>query len=93
MPLLLGFGFLTSLLSPRVGHITQICVQPRLKGQGLGYELLRRSLVALAEAGCRKVSLTVTAANLEAVRLYEHVGFEKVHSFPALVWERGECLS
>jgi ribosomal protein S18 acetylase RimI-like enzyme len=84
---------LTSLLSPRVGHITQICVQPRLKGKGLGYELLRRSLVALAEAGCRKVSLTVTAANVEAVRLYERVGFEKVHSFPALVWERAKRLS
>jgi len=84
---------LTSLLSPRVGHITQICVQPRLKGKGLGYELLRRSLAALAEAGCRNVSLTVTAANVEAVRLYERVGFEKVHSFPALVWERGTRLS
>jgi len=80
---------LASMLSSRVGHITQICVQPRLKGKGLGYELLRRSLVALAEAGCRKASLTVTVANSDAVRLYERVGFETAHSFSALVWERG----
>jgi ribosomal protein S18 acetylase RimI-like enzyme len=81
---------LTSMLSPRVGHITQICVQPQLKGKGLGYELLRRSLVALAEAGCRRASLTVTVANTEAVRLYERVGFDIAYTFSALVWERGE---
>jgi ribosomal protein S18 acetylase RimI-like enzyme len=79
---------LTSMLSPGVGHVTQICVVPSLKGSGLGYELLRRSLLALAEAGCRRVSLTVTAANAEALQLYERVGFETAHSFSALVWER-----
>jgi ribosomal protein S18 acetylase RimI-like enzyme len=78
---------LASMLSPGVGHITQICVAPILKGKGLGYELLRRSLVALAEAGCHKASLTVTAANADAVRLYERVGFEKAHDFSALVWD------
>jgi ribosomal protein S18 acetylase RimI-like enzyme len=79
---------LCSILSPRVGHITQICVVPRLKGKGLGYELLRRSLLALGEAGCRKASLTVTAANENAVRLYERVGFRPSHTFTALVWEK-----
>ena len=78
---------LSSMLSPGVGHITQICVAPFLKGKGLGYELLRRSLAALAEAGCHKASLTVTAANADAVRLYERVGFEKAHDFSALVWD------
>jgi ribosomal protein S18 acetylase RimI-like enzyme len=79
---------LCSILSPHVGHITQICVAPQLKGKGVGYELLRRSLLALREAGCRKASLTVTAANTDAVRLYERVGFRVVHTFRALVWER-----
>ena len=79
---------LTSMLSPGVGHVTQICVVPTLKGSGLGYELLRRSLLALAEAGCRRVSLTVTVANADAVGLYERVGFETAHTFSALVWER-----
>ena len=79
---------LCSILSPRVGHITQICVVPRLKGKGLGYEMLRRSLLALGEAGCRKSSLTVTAANENAVRLYERVGFRPSHTFTALVWEK-----
>jgi ribosomal protein S18 acetylase RimI-like enzyme len=78
---------LTSMVAPDVGHITQICVGPGAKGQGVGYELLRQSLCAFAEAGAVKVSLTVTTANVEAVRLYESVGFHVVRQFPALVWE------
>ena len=79
---------LCSIVSPGAGHITQLCVVPRLKGKGLGYELLRRSLLALGEAGCRQASLTVTAANQNAVRLYERVGFRTSHTFTALVWEK-----
>ncbi len=79
---------LTSILSQGVGHITQLCVVPELEGKGLGYELLRRSLLALSEGGCRKVSLTVTAANTNALQLYQRVGFRTAHEFSALVWEK-----
>jgi ribosomal protein S18 acetylase RimI-like enzyme len=58
-----------------------------VRGKGVGHELLRQSLVALRDAGCRSASLTVTAANLEAVTLYERVGFETIRHFPAYVWE------
>jgi ribosomal protein S18 acetylase RimI-like enzyme len=78
---------LASLVSPGVGHITQICVAPEEWGTGLGYELLRRSLVALAEGGCRKVSLTVTATNYTAIRLYQRLGFTNRKDFAAYVWE------
>jgi ribosomal protein S18 acetylase RimI-like enzyme len=78
---------LASLLARDVGHITQICVSPPMQGIGAGYELLRRSLAVLAASGCRKASLTVTAANTGAVRLYERVGFATIRQFPALVWE------
>jgi ribosomal protein S18 acetylase RimI-like enzyme len=78
---------LASLVAPDVGHITQICVLPRMQGTGVGYELLRRSLAALHAHGCRKVSLTVTAANEGAIRLYERAGFHTVRQFDALVWD------
>ncbi|HYL37264.1 MAG TPA: GNAT family N-acetyltransferase [Bryobacteraceae bacterium] len=78
---------LTSLVGPDAGHITQICVAPEARGTGLGYELLRSSLMTLAQHGCRKVSLTVTAANREAVDLYERMGFRTIRTFNALVWE------
>ncbi len=78
---------LTSMVAEGVGHVTQICTSPAVRGQGVGYELLRRSLAALAEAGAVKASLTVTSANAHAVELYERVGFETVRRFPAFVWE------
>jgi ribosomal protein S18 acetylase RimI-like enzyme len=78
---------LTSLVAPDIGHITQVCVSPAFRGTGLGYELLRRSLVALAAHGCRKVSLTVTTSNASAIRLYERMGFTNRRDFAAYVWE------
>ncbi len=78
---------LTSLVSSDVGHITQICVAPEALGQGLGYELMRRSLDALTAAGCKLATLTVTTANSRAVRLYERLGFTKRKEFAAHVWE------
>jgi ribosomal protein S18 acetylase RimI-like enzyme len=78
---------LTSMVAAEAGHVTQICTSPAARGSGIGYELLRRSLVSLEQAGARTVSLTVTAANENAVRLYEQVGFETTKRFPAFVWE------
>lgn len=78
---------LASIVGPESGHITQICVSPQVRGTGIGYELLRHSLVALKEHGCRRVSLTVTAANREAVDLYQRIGFRTLRRFSAYVWE------
>jgi ribosomal protein S18 acetylase RimI-like enzyme len=78
---------LTSVVGPEAGHITQICVAPEVRGTGAGYELLRRSLISLREHGCKKVSLTVTTVNGEAVTLYEQTGFRTIRTFCAYVWE------
>jgi ribosomal protein S18 acetylase RimI-like enzyme len=79
---------LASLVAPDVGHITQICVLPEVKGIGLGYELMRQSLTALAAHGCRMASLTVTASNEQAIRLYQSMGLKKRRDFSAYVWQR-----
>jgi ribosomal protein S18 acetylase RimI-like enzyme len=78
---------LASLVRHDVGHITQICVGPEVRGKQVGYELLRRSLNALARHGCRRVSLTVTSSNETAIRLYRSVGFEARREFAAYVWD------
>lgn len=78
---------LASLVSAEVGHITQICVTPDVRGTGVGYELLRRSMSALAEYGCRSASLTVTSSNTGAIELYERVGFRTADRFAAYVWD------
>jgi len=78
---------LSSFVSETAGHITQLCVTPQAKGRGLGYELLRRSVIGLRAHGARRISLTVTAANTEAVALYQRFGFREVRRFFAYVWE------
>jgi ribosomal protein S18 acetylase RimI-like enzyme len=78
---------LSSLVHSDVGHVTQVCVSKAVRGQGVGYQLIRRSLDAMARYGCRKTSLTVTSANQEAIDLYERMGFHKSRHFTAYVWE------
>jgi ribosomal protein S18 acetylase RimI-like enzyme len=78
---------LASVVAGDCGHITQICVSDAVRGSGVGYELLRRSLTVLRDEGCAFASLTVTAANRSAIALYESVGFETLRRFSAYVWE------
>ncbi|HYO82023.1 MAG TPA: GNAT family N-acetyltransferase [Bryobacteraceae bacterium] len=78
---------LSSVVAQETGHITQICVTPEVRGTGLGYELLRHALASLSTLGCAKASLTVTASNTEAIRLYQRVGFRSARRFSAYVWE------
>jgi ribosomal protein S18 acetylase RimI-like enzyme len=78
---------LASLVQADVGHVTQVCVTQAARGTGTGYELIRRSLEALVKHGCRKVTLTVTGSNSEAIALYERMGFRKTRNFRAHVWD------
>lgn len=78
---------LASLVSGTTGHITQICVSPAQRGKGVGYALLRRSLLALAAHGCHTVGLTVTSTNTGAIRLYELMGFTDRREFAAYIWD------
>jgi len=78
---------LASLVSDTTGHITQICVTPAQRGKGVGYALLRRSMLALAAHGCHTVGLTVTSTNAGAIRLYEQMGFTDRREFAAYVWD------
>ncbi len=50
----------------------------------------QRSLEGLASHGCRSISLTVTNDNLNAIRLYESLGFHVTGetSGPSM-WELG----
>jgi len=78
---------LASLVARDSGHITQICVSPaELHRTGIGRELMRQSLTALLEFGCQDATLAVTAANADAMVLYEHLGFSVARRFSAYVW-------
>ena len=74
-------------MARETGHITQICVAPTQRGKGIGYALLRRSMLALAAHGCHTVGLTVTSTNTAAIRLYEQMGFKDRREFAAYIWD------
>jgi ribosomal-protein-alanine N-acetyltransferase len=79
---------LVSFVGSRVAHIAELCVAPECRGAGLGNKLLRQSAAALADAGAERISLTVTATNESALRLYTRFGFGESRRFYAYAWEK-----
>jgi ribosomal protein S18 acetylase RimI-like enzyme len=78
---------LCSRVKHDVGHVTQVCVVPELRGQGIGEALLATSSKALRQRNFQLLSLTVTEANDRAVALYKRLGFSITRVFDAFVWE------
>ena len=72
---------LCSFVAPGVGHVTQLCVSPEVRGQGLGYILLREAIRRLAAAGAERLGLTVTLSNTAAMKLYHACGLREVRRF------------
>jgi len=58
--------------------VTDVFVDPRAAGSGVGAGLIRASCARLRLAGWTSVSLVVTVGNL-ARALYERLGFEVRH--------------
>ncbi len=78
---------LCSRVGNDVGHVTQVCVLPEYRLQGIGESLLAATQANLRQRKFSLLSLTVTEANSRAVELYIRLGFEKKRVFDAFVWE------
>jgi ribosomal protein S18 acetylase RimI-like enzyme len=65
------------------GGIGAVYVRPQYRGQGVGDALIKAALEEAVRQGVEHVSLTVTATNPGAVRLYERNGFTTVGKMPA----------
>ncbi|QNI38656.1 GNAT family N-acetyltransferase [Edaphobacter sp. 4G125] len=79
---------LCSRVAPDVAHITQLCIHPAWRGRGLGRVLLNHAVQSLRKSGTAAITLTVTEANQQAVKLYEKTGFYIRHRFNAMVLAR-----
>lgn len=79
---------LGSRVSPRSGHVTQLCVHPAHRRRGMARTLLSVAAAHFLRQGVGEISLTVTEANREAIELYESEGYECRHRFDAAVWTR-----
>jgi ribosomal protein S18 acetylase RimI-like enzyme len=79
---------LCSRVASNVAHITQLCISPAHRGHGLGKLLLTHCIRHLASSSFAAITLTVTEANHQAVKLYEELGFFIRHRFDAMVLDK-----
>jgi len=84
---------LCSRVADDVAHITQLCVAPGRRGNGLGRLLLQHCMNHLALSGFAAITLTVTEANHQAVKLYQESGFFTRHRFDAMVLDTEKPLA
>jgi RimJ/RimL family protein N-acetyltransferase len=59
------------------GGVLGMGLLPAFRGQGVGTRLISRTLEAARAFGLKRVELTVRERNLNAIALYEKIGFEK----------------
>jgi ribosomal protein S18 acetylase RimI-like enzyme len=76
---------LCSRVAEGVAHITQLCIAKSWRGQHLGRALLRHCMSRLSQSNFQAITLTVTEANHQAVKLYEDLGFHTRHRFEAMM--------
>ncbi|BDG59220.1 GNAT family N-acetyltransferase [Caldinitratiruptor microaerophilus] len=62
----------------RRGEVAALYVDPRLRGRGVGRQLMEEGEEVLRGWGCHSAHLMVTVANEAAVRLYRDLGYEVV---------------
>jgi ribosomal protein S18 acetylase RimI-like enzyme len=79
---------LCSRVAPDVAHITQLCVATTWRGQRLGIALLDHCIHHLTRSRFAAITLTVTEANHQAVKLYQDSGFFIRHRFDAMVLDK-----
>ncbi|MEO8804713.1 MAG: GNAT family N-acetyltransferase [Burkholderiaceae bacterium] len=66
-----------------IGHLIGMMVRTELQGAGIGWRLLDAGIeVARNVEGLEMLTLTVTASNTAAVRLYERAGFMRFGTLP-----------
>ena len=82
--------------SQRLGHAWQLrdlYVAERHRRQGVGHALVAHVRnAAMANEGALRVSLTTEADNVEALSLYDHLGFEPVTGYVSLSLDLGRRL-
>lgn len=78
---------LCSRVKDDVGHVTQVCLLPEHRRQGIGESLIACTANSLRSRHFSQLSLTVTEMNERAVYLYKRLGFGETSVFDAFVWE------
>ncbi len=62
----------------RRGIVYHLAVEPALRRRGIGERLMQELETRLRAKGCIRLYLLVTADNTDAIRFYEHRGWERL---------------
>lgn len=79
---------IASRVASGVGHLGQISVHPAQQGRGIGRRIIETALSNFRRRGYKTITLAVTTANTNALRLYESCGFRTIHTFPVFYREK-----
>ncbi|MEO1469166.1 MAG: GNAT family N-acetyltransferase [Pseudomonadota bacterium] len=74
-----AFGRFVLPENQRYGYISDLWVDPRIRGRGVASALIARAGRDLADLGCRRIEISAITANSRAIRLYEALGFSPDH--------------
>lgn len=66
----------STALGTRAALLEDVIVDPARRGQGLGGQLIEAAIAFARDAGCRRITLTTDADNVDAHRFYRRHGFE-----------------
>jgi len=74
-----GFAQVISVSNEYPTHLARVIVNPQLRGQGIGRNLLEQIVKTLRkQESSLRLSLNVYAENALAVKLYHSMGFKEV---------------
>ena len=83
---------LGSRVSPESGHITQVCVHPAYRRQGMARMLLDVAAFCFMRQGAAEDLSHRDGSQPEAIDLYLAEGYTCPHRFDAAVWKRDEIV-
>ncbi len=79
---------IASHIKPDTGMVPQLSIRRDCQGRGLGSMLMRSYLHGARKNGLKRTTLSVSQANVRALKLYGNLGFEPLKEFHAYVWQR-----
>ena len=71
-------GFATYSIIYERGEIVDIIIEPKMRFRGYGSKLLNFIVEMIRKNGCVNITLEVNSTNVEAINLYNKLGFEVV---------------
>jgi ribosomal protein S18 acetylase RimI-like enzyme len=88
----LGYGLVFLRRGKTRARLYSLAVDPSLRGQGVGTELVKNLMSQLAEQEQARLSLEVRAEDGSAIRFYERLGFRLMERLPGYYDDGAEAL-